>query len=169
MRKYTILKGWHYAFFFFRRFFGWHYNDKNFSIKFKFSKECWWNPPRNQDDYDLNKLYGLSLGFFSIHKDSVRFTWRPNFEKIGVIDIFGYIYDENKNGHISLYLCSVNVEEEYSGQLLLSDDKYILSVGTNVIEMDNYTSDCKIQKELYPFFGGNNKSIQKMYIWVDFQ
>ena len=167
MKKYTILKNWHYSFFLFGRLFGWYCNKKTFYIKFKFSKECWWNPPRNQDDYDLNKLYGLSFGFF-IHKDSVRFTWKPKFEKEGVIEIYGYTYDASKKEHTSLYLCDVNVETEYDGLLGISDSKYELNVGTSVIVMNNSSKDNKIQKEVYPYFGGNNRSPQKMNIWVSF-
>ena len=168
MKKYTILKNWHYAFFLFGRLFGWYHGKDRFEIKFKFSSECWWNPPRNQDDYDLNKLFGLSFGLFSIHKDSVRFTWCPDFDNVGKIKIYGYVYDSNKKDHDSLYLCTVDVDKEYTGYLYLSGDKYIFQIGTDTITMDNKTPDKKTQKEIYPYFGGNNKAIIKMYIWVSF-
>ena len=75
MKKYTILKNWHYAFLFFGRFLGWHYNKKNYSLNFKFSKECWWKIPRNIDDYDINKLCGLSFGHKKVLYASG--AWRP--------------------------------------------------------------------------------------------
>jgi len=167
MKKYTILKGWHYAFFLFCRLFGWHYNKKNISIRFKFESDCWWNPPRNQDDYDLNKLYGLTFGLLTIHTASVRLTWVPNFEKEGYISLYGYIYDPSFSGHKSLYLCDVQVEGEYVCALTITEDKYIFDMSPlGKIEMDK-TIERKIEKEIYPYFGGDNRSPQDMHIWAE--
>lgn len=169
MKKYTILKGWHYAFFLFGRLFGWHYNKKKFVINFNFSKDCCWAPPRDQNDYDLNKLYGLTFGLFSIHKSSVRLTWVPNFNKgwEDYISLYGYTYDPSFSGHQSKYLCDVKVDTDYSCNISITDDKYIFdmtSLGIK-IEMDK-TSNKKLEKEIYPYVGGNNTAIQKMNVWA---
>ena len=167
MKKYTILKNWHYAFFLLGRLFGWSYNKTEFNMKFEFSKECWWTPSRNADDYDLNKLCGISFGLLGIHKNSVRLAWVPDFSKKGVIKIYGYTYDSvGKSEHKSLYICDVNVDTTYDAKIVCKDDKYLISVGSTEIEMDNKIKDNKIQKEDYPYFGGNNRSPQKMYIWT---
>ena len=164
MKKYTILKNWHYAFFLFGRLFGWHYNTKEFVIGFRFSKECWWYPPRNINDNDLNKLIGLSFG--NIHKNSVRLSWSPNFEKEGIIKLYGYTYDESIKEHNMKYFCEVKVENDIFLHLLLNDDKYVFRFMEKEFEMENKTKDGKIQKNNYPYFGGNNKSPNIMKIWA---
>jgi hypothetical protein len=58
------------------------------------------------------------------------------------------------------------VEKEYTVNFTISDEKYIFQIGTDKLEMENKTPDKKIQKIVYPYFGGNNKAIRKMYIWA---
>ena len=166
MKRYKILKGWHYAFFLFGRLCGWHYDKKQFIINFKFSSECYWVPPRNQDDYDLNKLYGITFGMFNIHKDSVRLTWVPKFGS-NLISIYGYIYDKSSPEHVSQYICDVEMEKEYTALITLEDKKYHFSLNGTEIYMDNTTPDNKVQKEIYPYFGGNNRAITTMYVYAD--
>ena len=167
MKRYTIFKNWHFAFCFFRRFIGgWYYDESLFTFTFKFSNECWWNTPRNHDDYDLNKLMGISFGL-RLHKNSVRLAWRPNFDKPNTISVFGYMYDESKDTHTSMYLCDVSTNQECLCYLNLYDSAYVFNVpGISKIEMINPTQDKKIQKRLHPYFGGNNKAPQTMKIWV---
>lgn len=165
--KYTIFKNWHYAFFLFGRLFGWGYNRKRYIITFKFSKECWWSPPRNQDDYDLNKLAGISFGAFAIHKNSVRLTWVPNFDKEGIIQLYGYIYDSSQKEHISKYLCEVRTETEYICILSMINGEYEFDMlPIAYMTMENKTEDHKIQKKTYPYFGGNNRAPNTMHFWV---
>lgn len=167
MKEYVIFKGWHYAFFLIGRLFGWHYDDPKFSIDFKFSNECWWNPPRNSDDYDLNKLGGISFGLLTIHKNSVRLTWVPNFEKPGYIKLYGYVYNPDHDGHISQYICDVKTEQEYTCTIYLNSDNYVFDMGElGKIQMER-TKYRKIQKMVYPYFGGDNRSPVKMSIWMD--
>jgi len=165
--KYTILKNWHYAFFLFGRLFGWGYNKKKHVITFKFSKECWWNPPRNQDDYDLNKLAGISFGLLGIHKNSVRLTWKPKFEKEGILELYGYVFDSSQKYHMSKYICDVKTDNEYVCILSFRESDYLFDMWPfGSITMENKTIDNKLQKIVYPYFGGNNKSPRKMYFWV---
>jgi hypothetical protein len=168
MKKYTILKGWHYAFFLFGRLFGWYYNKKKYLVRFKLSKECWWTPARNKDDYDLNKLCGISFGLFAIHKNSVRLTWVPNFEKEGYVKIYGYVYDSSKKTHESKYICEIQVDKEYICHLSIDDTNkiYIFDMSPfGMTEMENKTTDNKLQKKAFPYFGGNNRAPVTMYIW----
>jgi hypothetical protein len=166
MKKYTILRGWHYAFFLIERLFGWFYNKTEFNIKFKFSPECWWDSPRNSDDYDLNKLCGISFGVFAIHKNSVRLAWVPDFKTQNNIKVYGYVYDGTRNDpHISQYICNVNTDITYDAKIVIQDNKYIISVGDSTIEMKNNTKDHKIQKKGYPYFGGNNRAPVRMSIY----
>jgi len=164
MKKYTILKNWHYAFLFFGRFLGWHYNKKNYSLNFKFSKECWWKIPRNIDDYDINKLCGLSFGF-PYTKNSVRLGWTPNFDNDGSIFLYAYIHDNYKFIY-KKFISEFFVEIEYLCQLYLDENKYVLTINNETIEIEHEKLN-KIQKEEYPYFGGDNKAINKMIIYTE--
>lgn len=165
MTKYTIFKNWHYSFFLIKRLFGWYYNKKNFIIYFELSNDCWWATPRNSDDYDLNKLAGISFG--GIHKNSIRLTWTPNFQKVNVIRLYGYTYDHSMKEHTSKYLCEIETNKEYACNLKITDNTYILDMSLlGAIGMENKSKDGNIQKITYPYFGGNNKSPNKMDIWM---
>lgn len=164
MKIYIIPKRWHYAKFFWGRFGGWHYDKKHFHISFMFGKDCWWFPPRNDDDYDLNKLYGLSFGLFSIHKNSIRLAWAPDFMEEGKIKIFGYVYD--KGVRTSQYIATVNVDATYLANIDVVSTKYKITVNGNTIEMDNALQGSYFQKEVYPYVGGNNTAIREMTIVV---
>ena len=164
MKKYTIYRGWHYCFFLIGRLFGWHYNKKKFKIRFKFDERAWWTPPRNNDDYDLNKLAGKS--FWGVHKNSVRLTWVPDFDIEGVVDIYGYTYDSSINTHTAKYLCSVSCGIEQAAILELHDDFYGFALNGRFLQMENKTKDSKLQKELYPFIGGQNTAIRTMNIYT---
>ena len=168
MKKYTILKGWHYALFLFGRLFGWNYNKKSYTINFKFSKECWYKKEFVKIS-GLNKLGGISFGIFGIHKNSVRLSWVPNFDKEGYISLYGYVYDELDKTHSSKYICEVETEKEYECLILLNNKDYefefnIPTIG--IIKMANNFKDHLIQKKNYPYFGGHDRSPQKMDIWL---
>ena len=46
---------------------------------------------RNEDDEDINKLYGFSYGVH--HKNSLRFSWKPDFNNKGMIKVSAYWID----------------------------------------------------------------------------
>ena len=168
MKKYTILKNWHYSFFLLGRLFGWNYNKKNYSFDFKMSKECWYEKKVGASN-GLNKIGGLSFGIFGIHRNSVRLTWIPNFEKKGFILLYGYVYDNLNKTHTSRYICEIEAEKKYTCSLdMVKDDYYfkfdMYPFGT--IEMENNLEDSPIQKQNYPYFGGHERSPQKMDIWL---
>lgn len=166
MKKYLIFKNWHYSFFLFGRLFGWFYNKKKFNIKFKFSNECWWEIPRDHNDLDLNKLIGLSFGL--IRKNSIRISWVPDFNNKNRIRIYGYSYDSNNKEHISKYICDVETMKEYNCYIEIKENTYIIDMTPlGKIGLNNNIRDSKFIKKLYPYFGGNNKSPNKMYIWAE--
>ena len=165
MKRYKILKGWHYAFILFRRLGGWSYNKKTFNIKFILSKECYWSPKRNPDDGDINKLIGLSFGVFGIHKDSLRLGWRPDFNDEGMIEILGYVYDMASKEIIKRHITTVSVNAVNYGIFQILPGLYRIGVNGNIIEIPNDSPDTKIQKVTYPYVGGDNTAIRTMYFY----
>jgi len=165
MKRYKIKKGWHYAFILFRRLGGWSRNRKTFLIRFKLSKECYWSPKRNPDDGDINKLIGISFGIFGVHKDSIRLGWKPDFDNHGIIEIYAYVYDKKSKVTIKRKITTVPVEQIHRGMFQILPNLYRISVNNSIIEIPNESPDKKIQKVLYPYFGGDNTAIRTMYFY----
>lgn len=166
MKKYIILKDWHYSLVLMTRLFSWFYDEKKFKIQFKFSKDCWYPKTDNNEHY--NKLTGISFGVFEIHRNSIRICWKPNFLKNGKIQLYGYVYDNNIQIFESKFLCEVDVEKEYTCILSIENKIYKLDMGDmGTIEMENNLIDSKIQKQIYPYFGGISVAPQNMEIWVE--
>ena len=169
MRFYLIKKGNHYASMsIFEKIgaIGWKINT--LSLRFVFRKECWWAPPRNQDDYDQNKLAGIGFGT-NHHNNSVRLTWVPDFENQGMIKVYGYTYDENKAGpkFTSTFIKSVHVQDTITGKIESRDGGYFITVNEVTIRMDNVNSDPNLCFKLFPYFGGNNTAPHDMVIELE--
>jgi hypothetical protein len=169
MRFYLIKKGDHYASMsIFEKIGAIGWNIKNLSLRFIFRKECWWAPPRNQDDYDQNKLAGIGFGA-NHHANSVRLVWVPDFEKEGMINVSGYTYDKKKEGQkfTIVYITSVPIGEPVEGKIESRDGGYFITVKDKMVRMDNVNSDSKLCFRLFPYFGGNNTAPHDMVIELE--
>ena len=146
---------------------GWKVNS--ISLKFKFRTECWWAPPRNNDDGDLNKLAGIGYGT-NHHNNSVRITWLPDFDHQGVIKLYGYTYDERKTDpkFASQHICDVNVMQPCTASIVSQNNKYTITVNGSSITMDNSITDPNLCFRLYPYFGGNNTAPHDMTIELEY-
>jgi hypothetical protein len=145
---------------------GW--KTKTLSVKFCFRNQCWWAPPRNTDDLDLNKLAGIGYGT-NHHNNSVRLSWVPDFDNQGMIKVFGYTYDEKKTGQkfAMSFIKSVRVGQTVSGKIESRDNGYFITVGDVTVKMDNINVDPKLTFKLYPYFGGNNTAPHDMTIELE--
>jgi hypothetical protein len=169
MRFYLIKKGNHYASVsIFEKIGAIGWNFKSLSMRFIFRSECWWAPPRNQDDNDLNKLAGIGFGT-NHHKNSVRLAWVPDFGNHGMINVYGYTYDEKKEGQklTMAFIKSVHVLETNTGRIESSDGVYFLTVNDVTIQMNNLNSDPGLYFKLFPYFGGNNTAPHNMTIELE--
>lgn len=167
MKNYLIKQGNHYASIsIFDRLFNIGWKVKQMAVNFRFSKECWWTPPRNTDDYELNRLCGISYGL-NDHSNSVRFAWVPDFTQNGVINIHGYVYDELSSGHVSKFITAVKVEEVHTGLIKIVGNQYMLMIGITSINMDNIHGDPNLYFRLFPYFGGNNTAPCDMVIGLE--
>lgn len=170
MRQYLIKKGNHYcSISIFERIaaIGWKVNK--YSVRFVMNNNCWWAPPRNNDDNDLNKLTGVSFGL-NDHSNSVRFTWVPDFTTPGRIKIYGYTYDDKKSDpkFAYLYITSVQVGQSCEGSIEKQGNQYVFKVNGVSISMDNLHPDPSLCFRLYPYFGGNNTAPQDMNIDIEY-
>jgi len=169
MRFYLIKKGNHYASMsIFEKIGGIGWKINTLSMRFSFRKECWWGPPRDQDDYDQNKLAGIGFGT-NHHNNSVRLTWVPDFGNQGMINVYGYTYDEKKEGQkfTFTFIKSVHVEEPVTGKIESREGRYFITVQDVTIQMDNIKTDPNLCFRLYPYFGGNNTAPHDMVIELE--
>ena len=70
---------------------GVHFGLREIEFEFTFLPSCRYDLG-TADQYDLNKLYGLSWGL--PHQESARFAWRYN-KAHDMIDVFAYPYINN--------------------------------------------------------------------------
>jgi hypothetical protein len=142
---------------------------RSISIRFLFRNDCWWTPARNNDDHDLNKLAGIGYGI-NHHQNSVRLAWVPDFEKQGVIKMFGYTYDEKKSDPKFAYtfITTVNVLQPCQATIVSRENKYAITVNGTTIYMDNTNPDPNLCFRLFPFFGGNNTAPRDMTIELEY-
>jgi hypothetical protein len=169
MRFYLIKKGNHYASMsIFEKLGAIGWNIRTLSMRFIFRNECWWSPPRNTDDHDLNKLAGIGFGT-NHHNNSVRLAWVPDFANPGMINVYGYTYDEKKEGqkHTSVFIKSVHVQEPVTGKIESREGKYFITVKDVTVTMDNVKSDPNLCLRLFPYFGGNNTAPHDMVIELE--
>ena len=169
MKPYLIKNGNHYcSISIFERIGGIGWKITSLSMRFSFHNECWWAPPRNNDDNDLNKLAGIGFGF-NHQNNSVRLAWVPDFTTQGVIKIYGYTYDEKKVApkFTFQYITSVHVGEICEARIE-SHGNYAITVKGVTINMDNIKADPNLCFHLYPYFGGNNTAPHDMTIDLEF-
>ena len=169
MRQFNIKKGRHHCNYWWTKLFRLRWNHKKWNVVFILSDNCYWTPPRNDDDGDINKLYGCGFGF-NHHKNSWRIGWVPVFNKENYLNLYAYVYDEAERGHISRLIGEVKVNRPYAVTVEIVDDKYrftCLDLGV-FIDMPNVNKDCKLQFDLYFYAGGNNPAIHDMTCFVDF-
>jgi len=160
---------------------GKHSSGLHFGITFKrtlrfsamFFESCLYDIKDN-DDYDINKLFGFSTSIFH-HRNSARIGWRCNSKR--EIELFAYAYVKGKR-HVS-YLGVVDINTDFECVIIDNEDAYLFNVKVSEIK-DNeiidkeYNAIIKKSKDwfffnyyLYPYFGGNKTAPHTMKILVN--
>lgn len=162
---YKIKSGKHYSNqWFYKIFNSFFFKIKRLSYKVTFNKNCLYTL-NNNDKYDINKLFGFSLGYH--HIDSARFGWSVNGNSV---DIFCYCYIDGKR--TSSFLLSVVPEKEYKFTIFGLSDCYVFLA----TDSDNQVKRKLINKtksrnkwgyKLWPYFGGNQKAPHDMNIYLE--
>lgn len=154
MRRLFILKGFHYSTFF-PKIFKHSYNFIK-SIKVKFDKSCKY---QIKEKSCVNKLWGFACGLFGVHKNSYRFGWTSEDDKI-VIWVYSYI-----NGKLykeKLTECEFDQEYECSIQI----GNTVIYNFNGVIKEVSLNQYPKWLLELGFYFGGKTRAPHDMYINV---
>jgi hypothetical protein len=168
--KIKILKNKHYPFpYFFLALPVWTGKFKEIEKNFMFTESCLYDL-QNNDQFDVNKLFGFSIGLH--HNISFRFGWRalPNEKKIEILtdEYHDGIRQEQKS------IGKINIDVWYKFQLIYYWDNvnektiYYLY---NPYESYGITNNFSIKKKsglgytLGLYFGGNKKAPHDIIIY----
>lgn len=164
-KKHIIYKGLHRPFPFKIKGLN-RIEDYIFKKTFRFTESCRYNM-HTEDQYDWNKLYGVSFGIFGIHKNSARFVWRYDLAT-QKIEIGAYWYIDGYRNYYTL--CSVEINDTINFKMtflhdsivftvlddLMPTSKYVLYMNEDILEKNRY--ECGI------YFGGNRRAPQRIEI-----
>jgi hypothetical protein len=114
--------------------------------------------PINQ--HDINKLFGFSDCSLEHHKNSGRFGWNWNNNKL---NIYAYCYVGSQVE--SKYITSVELNKVYKYSVALQDHKYIFSVDGHVVDMNRGCSQ-GFKYLLFPYFGGDETAPHDIVIKI---
>ncbi len=166
MKKFTIKKDHHYSKLFgFLPHFGLTFKNK-FSYKIKFDEGCLYDF-NTTDNYDINKLIGVSTSYFH-HVQSARIGWRCiDGENIQILP---YCYDNKKriNEFEDFVLGTVKPNELFECSIIIEDNSFTLTFNhSKQIILPKTNNSWSLKYLLFPFFGGNNTAPKKMSIWIE--
>ena len=115
--------------------------------------------PNNQ--YDVNKLYGVSDCGTSHTKNSIRFGWR------WLNDSLEILWYKREDGDFSFgNITTVDLNTSYYYSITITEDLYIMSVDGVEIQVDRKCSDTYKKYYLYPYFGGDEKAPHNITIRI---
>jgi len=132
--------------------------ELKFSCKFEESAIYELN---DEDQLDINKLYGFSDCNNNHQDNSARFGWRWNNR----LEIFTYVYNNGVRNTQILGSVDVNTWNEYSIQI--TDNSYVFTLNGRSTTVER-TSDCNrgTYYMLYPYFGGNQTAPHDIRLYI---
>lgn len=165
MAKWTIHKGFHASFSNFWQRLRLRYGHKPVKVRISFDHSCWFRFKDN-DDLDINKLFGYSMGWH--HENSVRIGWRPDFNNPGKIELFFYTYNNSKRffTYFATIDCSAWNDKTMSGVLNEYEVEIYFMEGINYLVFELFKDGNQIQKSSIPYILPNKKL--GYYLWFYF-
>ena len=162
---FLIKKGSHYSNNFFHKLLNILNFRKSSIYLVRFSDTCKYQLPK-EDQGDINKLFGFSLGLH--HKNSARCGWCWNNNQL---EIWAYWYDNGIRKY--QFIQSVEIGENYYLEIKNLGDKWEFSISNyakvNKIQVPKSKTLINFGYILWPYFGGNQPSPHDISIYmVDF-
>lgn len=172
MHKIVIEKNKHYPFpYFFTCLPKWISKNKECSREYEymFTNSCLYDL-HNVDEYDVNKLFGFSIGWH--HITSFRFGWRPLLD-VGKIEIDIYEYHDGIR-QTTIPITAIDINKWYKYVLVYSPT---LCTTYTITSDDGNTVENKVSftlKKSYglgytlgTYFGGNEKAPHNIIIYQE--
>lgn len=122
------------------------YRNKTLSYRFQFNVTCIYEDEKLH--YRENKLFGFSHFFH--HRNSARFAWRYDI-RTGLINIYAYHYEKGKRR--SIFLTSVNIDEDIDLTLKLSHGYVYYFINDTKVHSHKFKK-LVIGYRLWAWFGG---------------
>ena len=156
--KFTISKGQHYC-------NGNAYKvieDDEIRFSVKFDSSAIYQTLLEENQYDINKLFGFSDNNTNHHQFSARFGWRWSDS---ALRLFAYVY--NNGEVISRELTTIAIGREIHCSISINGSKYLFLVNETAYEMPRMSStDKAIGYQLYPYFGGDEPAPHDICIFI---
>lgn len=160
---FTIYKGFHFCNKALYKLFNLFNNKKRMSYYVTFNETALY-VDNSVDRFDVNKLFGFSLGMH--HKNSYRFGWNCIDGKVHI-----YAYAYINSGRIITEICVININEEHRFTIFISNNgKCIFTVIDSLDKINQAIVMVPKSKQklfgykLWPYFGGNKTAPQKIEI-----
>jgi hypothetical protein len=121
----------------------------------------------DNDQHDINKLYGFSDCGNRHHKNSARIGWRPT-KDIDKVQLVAYVYNNGKR-LTAKHLADVDIFKRTKTQITLDRNNYYFKVGNNpTVSMPRGCNKKRVTGyRLYPYFGGNKTAPHEVRIDLD--
>lgn len=159
--KFTIKKGSHYSNKLWYKSLNIINNSRFVRYSVYFHESCRYEI-NSEDQSDINKLFGYSLGF-NHHNDSARFGWNYYDEKL---NLYAYVYD--KGLRKSKFITTIEIGKPYHLTIIDQEYNWLFTVDNTWSVISNLTiqksSKFNIGYKLWPYFGGNVTSPQDISI-----
>lgn len=121
----------------------------NFSVQFDSS--AMYKSVTEENQYDINKLYGFSDNNADHHQYSARFGWRWSD---GALRLFAYVYNEGEM--TSEEITTVPIGQTINCSIKVAASQYIFTCGDRVVSMPRKSATPQAKGyQLYPYFGGD--------------
>ena len=155
--NYLIKKGKHRSGFYFSP----QFDIKHIKRKILFKENCIYKFG-DIDDFDINKLFGVSFGMH--HTNSVRFGWNIDDDEIG---IYNYCYISGKR--VMIKIVSIPTETNFVFEIFIYDSYYELKITDMNGKLIGWSEVSKPKTtkwgyHLFPYFGGNKVAPHNMEI-----
>ena len=157
--KYTISKGEHYT-----------ANNayqpiESDELKFivLFDSTCIYQSNTEENQFDINKLYGFSDNNAMHHSFSARFGWSWTHN---ALRLYGYVYNEGVV--TSKELSVIPIGKEVSCTIKVNNNVYQFYINGELAgELDRKATTPKAHGYLlYPYFGGDEVAPHNVNIWI---
>lgn len=128
------------------------FDKKELSFLVRFDNTAIYNL-NNNNQGDINKLYGFSDCGCKHHVNSARIGWNYDINT-NLVRLYAYVYKDTKMSF--KYITSVNMDQDYKCTIICDNSEYVFIVDSVVIKMNRGCDNNSIFRYyLYPYFGGD--------------
>ncbi len=128
----------------------------------KFDSSAIYSTVNQDNQYDINKLYGFADNNSTHQQFSARFGWRWSDN---ALRLFGYVY--NNGVRDCKELGTVSIGQENNCSIKIAPAHYIFSLNGIKDSLPRTSTTPKgAGYKLYPYFGGDEFAPHNIYIWI---